>query len=261
MPRSEPLLRVFIGYDRKESVAFSVLAASILKRATIPVAIVPLTRQSLDRIYTRPRGPTEATEFSMTRFLVPYLSNYEGLSVFMDCDMLCQVDLLELWLELSAQPGKAVWCCQHDYVPKDLVKFDGHEQTRYPRKNWSSFMVFDNAQCQSLTPAYVNTATGLELHRFHWVTPSVERQEVFRLGQTQPEVITRTLTADERIGALPLTWNWLVGEYDPNPDAKVLHYTLGTPCFDAYQDCDHADRWWAEYEAMLSPVKALQLAR
>lgn len=234
MPPSNGPLKIFIGYDSKEAVAYHVLASSILRRASIPVAIVPLTRSSLGRIYTRKRGPTEATEFSLTRFLVPYLSDYQGISVFMDCDMLARVDMLELWLDLLAQPGKAVWCCQHDYIPKSLTKFDGHEQTKYPRKNWSSFMVFDNAECKALTPEYVNNATGLQLHRFQWTT-------------------------DDQIGSLPLHWNWLVGEYDKNPHAKVWHYTNGTPCFKEYASCDHAEEWWEEYRTMTAPALSIDV--
>jgi hypothetical protein len=222
----EQPLRIFVGYDKSEAVAYHVLASSILRRASVPVAIIPLTRQSVSGIYTRKRGPTEATEFSMTRFLVPYLSGYQGISVFMDCDMVCRVDIRELWRYLEAQHGKAVWCCQHDYVPKFLTKFNGNEQTTYPRKNWSSFMVFDNAKCVGLTPDFVNTATGLELHRMLW-------------------------TSDDQIGSLPLEWNWLVGEYDKNAAAKVLHYTLGTPCFPDYRECDHSDVWHDEMKALL----------
>ncbi len=225
----EPL-RIFIGYDSKEPVAYHVLVSSILRRASIPVAMIPLTLTSLTRLYTRSRGPTEATEFSLTRFLVPHLSDYQGTSVFMDCDMLFRVDILDLWFDVLAQPGKAVWCCQHDYIPKALVKFDGHEQTKYPRKNWSSFMVFDNAKCSALTPEYINAASGLQLHRFQW------------------------LPSDDLIGSLPLLWNWLLEEYPSNPDAKVLHWTNGGPWFKAYDNADCADLWRAERDAMLAPT-------
>lgn len=219
-------LRVFVGWDSKEPTAFAVLADSILRHASLPVSIVPLRLDGLRRIYTRERGPTESTEFSLTRFLVPYLSNYEGLSLFMDCDMLVQADLFEVLVPVLADPGRAVYVCQHDYTPRTATKFLGQVQTAYPRKNWSSFMLFDNAQCTALTPGFVNTATGLELHRFQWLR-------------------------DEQIGALPLEWNWLVGEYSPNPAAKVLHYTLGTPCFDEFADCDQADLWHAACARML----------
>lgn len=223
-------LNVFIGYDTKESVAFHVLVASILRRASRPVSIIPLVRSSLTRIYTRQRQSNEATEFSLTRFLVPFLSNYEGFSLFMDCDMLCRVDLGDVMLYPLANPGKAVYVCQHEYTPKGLTKFDGHEQTRYPKKNWSSFCLFDNSKCSALTPEYVNTASGLDLHRFHW------------------------LEGDQQIGSLPLEFNWLVGEYEPNPNARILHFTQGTPCFGEYATCDHAELWWDDYRAMRSPL-------
>lgn len=230
---SEPL-KIFVGWDSKEPLAFSVLAHSILSRATRPVSIVPLTRQSLKREYTRPRGPTEATEFSLTRFLVPYLSGYKGISVFLDCDMLCRVDIGDVLLHVLMDPGKAVYCCQHDYVPKALTKFLGQEQTTYPCKNWSSHMIFDNAKCTALSLEYVNTASGLELHRMHW--------------------------ADGQVGSLPLGWNWLVGEYEPNPQAQIYHYTNGLPAYKDYANCDHSEEWWREYEAMLAPAKAVETA-
>ena len=219
------MLQVYIGYDPKESVAFYTLAHSILRRASAPVAIVPLMQSQLKGLYTRPRGPTESTEFSLTRFLVPALSGYRGWSVFMDCDMLCRADVSELEAHIRRQPEKAVLVCQHDYVPKTERKFLGQVQTKYPRKNWSSLMIFNNQRCAHLTPEYVNTASGLDLHRFNWLE-------------------------DGQIGDLPLEWNWLVGEYDYKPDAKIVHYTLGGPYFDEYRDCDYADEWRAEYDSM-----------
>ena len=219
------MLNVYIGYDPKESAAFYTLAHSILRRASIPVAIAPLMRTQLKDIYTRERGPTESTEFSMTRFLVPHLSGYAGWSVFMDCDMLCLADIGELAARIDRQPDKAVLVCKHDYVPRTERKFLDQVQTKYPRKNWSSLMVFNNARCRALTVDYVNSAPGLELHRFNW-------------------------TEDGLIGEIPLEWNWLVGEYDHSPKAKIVHYTLGGPYFDAYRDCDYASEWFAEFEAM-----------
>lgn len=219
------MLTVYIGYDPKESIAFHTLSHSILRRATGPVSVAPLAQAQLRGLYTRPRGPTESTEFSLTRFLVPALSSFEGWSVFMDCDMLCRTDLAEIEREMARQPDKAVLVCQHDYVPKTERKFLGHVQTRYPRKNWSSFMVFNNARCKALSLDYVNSAPGLDLHGFKWID-------------------------DAAIGALPLEWNWLVGEYPHNPDAKIAHFTLGGPYFAEYRDCDYSDEWRAEFEAM-----------
>lgn len=220
--------RVFIGYDPKEPAAFAVAAHSLLRHASKPITIVPLVQSQLRSIgaYTRERGATESTEFSLTRFLVPFLSHYEGISLFVDCDVLFQADVFELPVYPLAYPDQALFVCQHDYTPTDRVKFLGQVQTAYPRKNWSSVMLFDNAKCAALTPAYVNAATGLELHRFNWL-------------------------ADDQIGSLPLEWNWLSGEYPKNAAAKLIHYTLGGPWFDGYRSCDHADLWFAAQREML----------
>jgi hypothetical protein len=219
------VLNIYIGYDPRESVALYTLAHSILRRSSIPVAISPLVQGQLRHLYRRPRGPTESTEFSMTRFLVPALSGYQGWSMFMDCDMLCRTDIAALAAEIERQPDKAVLVCKHDYVPRTERKFLGHVQTKYTRKNWSSLMLFNNARCRSLTADYVNTATGLELHRFAWVD-------------------------DTAIGELALEWNWLVGEYEYNPNARIVHFTIGGPYFPAYRECDYAAEWFAERDSM-----------
>jgi hypothetical protein len=223
------MLQLYIGFDPRESIAFYTLAHSILSRSSIPVSIAPLMRRQLERMYTRERGPTEATEFSLTRFLVPALSAYRGWSLYMDCDMLCRADIAPLLAELERQADKAVLVCKHDYVPKGARKFLNQVQTRYPRKNWSSLMLFNNERCRALTPEYVNTAPGLDLHRFAWIQ-------------------------DEHIGSLPLEWNWLVGEYAYKADAKIVHFTRGGPYFDEYRDCDYAGEWFAEFEAMRTRV-------
>ena len=229
------MLQIFIGYDPNESVAYHVLAHSILRRSSIPVSIAPLVRAHLNGVYARERGPTESTEFSLTRFLVPCLSGYRGWSLFMDCDMLCRTDIAVLASETRRQADKAVLVCKHDYVPKTARKFLGQVQTRYARKNWSSLMLLNNERCRALTPDYVNAASGLELHRFAWL-------------------------GDRDIGALSLEWNWLVGEYDHNPAAKIVHFTLGGPYFDDYRDCDYAPEWFAEFEALRFAAKTLRAA-
>lgn len=215
------VFNIFIGYDPNETIAYHALAHSILRRSTIPVSIAPLMRSQLGALYTRARGPTESTEFSLTRFLVPALSDYRGWSMFIDCDMLCRADIAELAALTKEAGDKAVLVCKHDYTPKTGRKFLDQVQTKYPRKNWSSVMLFNNARCTALTPGYVNSAGGLDLHRFNWLK-------------------------DEEIGAIPLEWNWLVGEYDYNPAARIVHYTLGGPYFDEYRDCDYAAEWFEE---------------
>lgn len=191
----------------------------------MPISIAPLAQSQLRDVYRRTRGPTESTEFSLTRFLVPRLSGFSGWSLFMDCDMLCRFDIAELMKQTERQADKAVLVCKHDYVPKTQRKFLDQVQTRYPRKNWSSLMIFNNARCRSLSADYVNSASGLELHRFAWIE-------------------------DAAIGELPLEWNWLVGEYACNPAAKIVHFTIGGPYFAAYRDCDYAAEWFAEFESM-----------
>jgi len=220
------MIRVFVGYDPREAVAYNVLAHSINRRASRPVAIAPLMLSQLGRLMWRERHPLQSTDFSFSRFLTPYLSGFEGWAVFMDCDMLVLEDIAQLWALRDAR--YAVMVVKHNHVPRETVKFLGEPQSRYEKKNWSSVMLFNNAQCKALTPDYVNTASGLELHQFKW------------LGD------------DALIGELPARWNHLVGYNPPRADAALVHYTLGGPYFDAYRDCEHAQAWRAAYDRMLA---------
>lgn len=214
------MLNVYIGWDSREVQAFHVLVHSLMRHTAEPVAIYPLYRPALiaSGLYWREPDVLASTEFSLTRFLVPFLSNYEGRSLFLDCDMLCQGDIAEVFAHAEMDPFKACFVVQHDYVPKTATKMDGQVQSVYPRKNWSSVMLFQNSLCHRLTPEYVNTASPAELHRFHWLH-------------------------DRHLGALPVEWNHLVGEYEPNPNAKLLHYTLGGPWFPGYDHGPEAARW------------------
>lgn len=220
------IARVFIGFDSKEVVAYHVLAQSIIEHATMPVQFSPIVLLHLDRIFTRERNALQSTEFSFSRFLVPYLSGFEGWSLFMDCDMLMRADIAELWA--LRDENAAVMCVKHDYQPKVETKFLGQVQTKYEKKNWSSVMLFNNARCRALTPDFVNTATGLELHQFKW------------------------LESDSEIGELPASWNWLVNEYEHDPKAQNVHFTDGGPYFDEYRNDDYAEEWFAMRERMLS---------
>lgn len=223
------MIRVFIGFDSHESVAFSVLAYSIHARASQPVSITPLKVGQLGGIYTRDRHPLQSTEFSFSRFLTPYLAGYEGWALFMDCDMLVREDIATLWALRDER--YAVQVVKHQHVPVEERKFLGQPQTRYEKKNWSSVMLFNCARCRSLTPEFVNHATGLELHQFKW------------------------LESEDLIGALPARWNHLVG-YDPHdPDAANVHFTIGGPYFRAYRRTHFAAEWFAEREEMLSVVE------
>jgi lipopolysaccharide biosynthesis glycosyltransferase len=222
------MIRVFIGYDSHETVAFHVLSHSIHARASQPVTITPLMLTQMKDTFTRERNNLQSTEFSFSRFLVPHLSGYEGWSLFCDCDMLMLDDIAKLWA--LRDDRFAVQVVKHNHVPREDVKFLNQTQTKYEKKNWSSVILFNNAKCKALTVDYANTASGLELHQFKW------------LGN------------DALIGEIPHRWNHLV-DYDPQTPIEQLsfiHYTEGGPYFDAYKNCGYADLWFSERERMLS---------
>jgi len=223
---TSPMLDVYVGYDRDEIVAYHALCQSIIERSSRPVRFTPMALSALGPWFERERLPQQSTEFAFSRFLTPFLSGYSGWSLFMDCDMLVRADIAELFA--LADDRYAVMVCKHDYTPKTDVKFLHNAQTRYAKKNWSSVMLFNNARCGALTPQYVSTASGLELHQFKW------------------------LADEEEIGSLPLEWNWLVGEYPHSPDALNVHFTLGGPYFNDYADSDYADEWRGAYDRAMS---------
>lgn len=218
-------VRIFVGFDSKEVVAYHVLAQSIIENSSIPVEFSPIVLSNLGGLFTRERNALQSTEFSFSRFLTPYLSGYQGWSIFMDCDMLMRADIAELWA--LRDDRYAAMCVKHDYQPKVETKFLGQTQTKYEKKNWSSFILFNNDKCRALTPDYVNTATGLQLHQFKW------------------------LENDDLIGELPVTWNYLVNEYDYREDAKNVHFTDGGPYFEEYKNDDYAEEWFAARERLL----------
>ena len=219
------MINIFIGYDSKEKAAFSTLSYSIIKNSTEPITITPVALNNLQGKFIRERNSLSSTEFSFSRFLVPYLMNYEGWALFMDCDMLMKADISELWS--LRNHNYAVQVCKHDYVPKPQKKFLGQVQTTYAKKNWSSFMLLNCEKCRSLTLNYVNNATGLDLHQFKW------------------------LESEELIGSLPLEWNWLVGEYSYKKDVKNIHFSRGGPWFDEYKNTDYANDWFEYYKDQL----------
>jgi len=219
------LIRVFVGFDPRETVAYNVLAHSIQTRASEPVAIASVALAQLRHVFTRARHGLQSTDFSFSRFLVPHLSDYLGWSLFMDCDMLMRDDIAKLW---SLRDERyAVQVVKHEHTPSEKVKFLGAAQTAYTKKNWSSVMLLNNAKCTALAPEYVNSASGLDLHQFRW------------------------LESEDMIGALPHRWNHLVGYDPPSEDIGLAHFTIGGPYFAEYANCPLAEEWFAEREAML----------
>lgn len=210
-------LKIFIGFDQAESVAYHVFEYSIQQEASGPVSITPLRLDQLKGIHNRDRHPLQSNDFSFSRWLVPYLCNYKGYALFADCDMLCRGDIYELFK--LADPNFAVQVVKHNHEPKEDTKYLGNKQTTYEKKNWSSVVLFNCEACKALTPKYVNTASGLDLHQFKW------------------------LFTDKLIGELPPEWNHLVGYDEPNPKAKIAHFTEGGPYFHEYRGCEFTDEW------------------
>lgn len=215
------MLRIFIGYDPAETVAYHVLCHSIQRQASGPVSFTPINKANIPQFT---RGIEDgSTEFSFSRFLTPWLAGYDGLAIFMDCDMLVRGDIYDVLKYVDYSHD--VFVVKHDYTPKPGIKFLGNTQHVYPKKNWSSFMVFNCFKdgCKRLTTRTVNEESGAYLHRFEWA---------------------------DSVGELPVEWNHLVGEYEPNPDARVIHYTLGTPCFEGYENQEWSEEWYEELKLM-----------
>lgn len=222
---SDPF-RVYIGWDKREPIAYDVAKSSLLRKATVPVSVEPIKLENLIErgFYSRGADPLASTEFTYSRFLTPALAGYKGWALFCDCDFLWLGDIAGL-LDYTRDASKAVFCVQHDYTPKETTKMDGAVQTAYPRKNWSSLMLFncDHPSVRALTPEVVNRESGAYLHRFQWAK-------------------------DSEIGALPVEWNWLEG-WNEKPKTgmpKAVHYTRGGPWFEQWQNVDYADLWRAE---------------
>lgn len=217
-------MKVFIGYDPREDIAYQVCKHSILKHQ--PDADVRPLKQSELRDggwYTRPADKLASTEFTFTRFLIPELTNFNGWAVFMDCDMILTTDIKELFDQ--ADDRYAVMCVKHDYKVKEEFKMDGQKQTIYPRKNWSSVVLWNcgHPSNKVVDQDMVNEKelNGAYFHRFNWLN-------------------------DEEIGELDHTWNYLVGVYDDIEKPNIIHYTEGGPWFENYRDCEFNELWKQE---------------
>ena len=248
--------KVFIGADSREEIAYDVAKHSILKRTQGEVSIHPLwlTQMRDLGIYERPVDALGTTEFTFSRFWVPYLMGYEGIGIFIDCDFVVNCDIMEMFRlaeERFTDPEVAVAVCKHDYIPRDGPKMDGKAQASYPRKNWSSSMVFNCSHPlnQRLSLSVLNDASrgGKYFHRFQWLGDSPDDEA--NMAESEP-----------RLGSLPIDFNWLSGEYSP-PDhispglevPRIVHYTLGGPWF-ADERCweyPYTDWWLAECAEVL----------
>jgi lipopolysaccharide biosynthesis glycosyltransferase len=217
--------RIFIGWDRREPIAYDVAEFSLKRHSSVPVDVKPIKVEELreQKLYWRDQDPLASTDFTYTRFLTPKLAGYQGWALFCDCDFLFLADIASLFS--YARGNKAVYCVQHDYRPTETTKMDGAVQTTYPRKNWSSLMLFncEHPSVRALTPEVVNRESGAFLHRMQWV-------------------------ADADIGLLPTEWNWLEGwnKKPPGGTPNAVHFTRGGPWFEQWQNVDYGDLWLAE---------------
>ena len=228
-------MKVFVGYDPREDIAYRVCEYSI-KARNAGVEVIPLKQSELREagIYTREPDALSSTEFTFTRFLVPHLMNYEGWALFCDCDFLFQIDVAEIFKQ--AQNQYAVMCVQHDYTPTEIEKMDGCKQLPYPRKNWSSLILWNcgHPANAGLIPQIVNNEnnTGQFFHRFQWLL-------------------------DEQVGPLSHEYNWLVNWYKEPQDGKpkAIHYTEGGPWFDNYKYCEYGYQWALEHAALVESLR------
>jgi lipopolysaccharide biosynthesis glycosyltransferase len=221
-------INVVVGFDQRESIAYHTFTQSIIDKSSLPVSFTPLAINTLKRYHET--HTDKSNDFIYSRFLTPYLNAFSGWAIFADGDMICQSDIKELW-DLRDE-SKAVLVVKHHYKTKAQKKYLGNSNTDYPKKNWSSLILWNcsHPKHRVLTPDFISNQTGKFLHRFSWLE-------------------------DEDIGDLPKDWNWLAIEYPENKNAKLIHYTLGTPCFKEYWDCDMSDIWHANQKRVVCGMK------
>jgi len=231
-------MKVFVGYDPVDDNAYRVLKRSLLRHSSIPLEIIPIREHEVrqQRHFWRGYhvdtngqrwdardGKPFSTQFSFTRFCVPAMCEYSDEWVlFMDADMLIKDDVAEL---LNLCYDKALYCVKHQHEPPENTKMGGFIQTRYKRKNWSSFMMINPNRNRGLSPYRVNNESGAWLHALLWLD-------------------------DDDIGSLPEAWNWLEGHSSPTIIPKIIHYTRGTPDLPDCGNVDRAAEWWREFEAL-----------
>ncbi len=217
---------IFIGFDQREAIAAEVCKFSIEENLSIEDKpnITFLKSENIPE-FTRPREARQSTDFTYTRFMIPFIKRYKGYSLFCDCDFLFLVDINQIWKYVENK-DKAVFVVHHpSYMPNTSKKMDGVVQHFMPKKNWASLIIFNNAHpsCQKLTPDYINTVMpGRSLHQFEWAN-------------------------DKEVGYLPFEWNAL-DDYYLLENPKAIHYTDGGPWFENYKHTMYSHLWWKYYD-------------
>jgi len=213
-------MKIFIGYDKQFEKNLKVQINSIVKNTNEKIEFHLLIYNDLKQILYREKSPNQSTESAFTRWLVPYLSDYQGWSLYMDSDMYCRNDIQKLFNCRNEKYSVMVVKNKILYVKEK--KFNNKKQINYDRKNWSSLILFNNSKCKKLNLNYINTETGLNLHQFKWLQ-------------------------DSEIGELNKDWNHLVGINESNPNAKIVHWTLGGPWFNGCEKVEFSDEWFNDF--------------
>lgn len=213
-------ISIVVGFDQRESIAYHVFCQSIIDQSSMPIQFLPLAENTLNKY--KEVHTDGSNKFIYSRFLTPYLMDFSGWAIFADGDMVCQADISELWS--LRDETKAVQVVKHDYKTKAAKKYLGNKNEDYPKKNWSSLILWNCSHPANsiLTPEFIQSQPGSYLHRFSWIE-------------------------DDLIGGLDAEWNWLAIEYPENHNAKLIHYTLGTPCFKDYANESMSDIWKKNY--------------
>ncbi len=221
-------INIVVGFDQKEAVAYHVFCQSILDKASLPCEFLPLAENTLAEY--KETHKDGSNKFIYSRFLTPYLKKFTGWAIFADGDMICNVDIKELWEKRD--PTKAVQVVKHNYKTKRNIKYLGNKNEDYPRKNWSSLILWncEHPKNKILMPQFIQSQPGSYLHRFSWLD-------------------------DDEIGELNKDWNWLAIEYPDSESAKLIHYTLGTPCFQEFRDTEMSGKWIDQYQKTIEGME------
>jgi len=221
------MIKIAIGFDQREAVAYHTFVQSVLTNTKETIVLIPLKLNNINSYFEKHNDGSN--EFIYSRFLTPFINQFTGWCIFADGDMICNNDIIELWNLRDS--NKAVHVVKHDYKTKFKNKYLGNKNENYPRKNWSSLILWncEHKKNKILTPEFISNKDGKFLHRFSWLE-------------------------DEDIGSIDISWNWLVSEYDDNEEAKLLHYTIGTPCFNQFKNSNHSDLWYKYYNLMIEGI-------
>ncbi len=249
---------IFVGYDVREQSAFNVLRYSALKYSSAPINVYPIDQDVLRRMgmYRRswllgsshkpqPKNKNDiqhidlfdrrpfSTDFSFTRFLVPFLNRLSGWALYMDCDMYFRSDPIELFNKYKDKK-KAIYCVKHNYQPSEKIKMYGTKQIQYSRKNWSSLVLFNcsHPAHNNFTIDDVNTKPGRWLHNFLWLKNS-------------------------EIGSMSEKWNWLEGYSSEKINPSIVHFTRGGPWFNnlGFHIGRKEKKYFSEWNSLLRQIK------